>query len=63
MGGADDGFVSLHEFSPDIAELMDSFYACLCDKHEGKDRTWKIVTAWRQTFDPDKSLKVPGLIS
>ena len=27
-----------------------------------KDRTWKIVTAWRQTFDPDKSLKVTGAV-
>jgi Ca2+-binding EF-hand superfamily protein len=47
-----EGFVSLAEFCPDIAELMQNFYACLKGKHEGS-----LVKAWAQSMDPDKSGK------
>merc|ERR1719421_2297355 len=35
MGGADDGFVEMREWAPEIAELMDSFIKHLKDKHDG----------------------------
>jgi len=50
MGGADDGFVTLEEFAPQIAELMTSFKSFLKEKHEGS-----LVKAWKQSLDLDKS--------
>merc|ERR1719421_2729183 len=50
MGGADDGFVEMREWAPEIAALMDSFMKCLKDKHGGS-----LIKAWKESLDTDKS--------
>jgi len=50
MGGGDDGFVSMAEFAPDVAALVDSFMKCL--KHHGEG---SIIKAWKKHLDTDKS--------
>merc|ERR1719421_1527418 len=50
MGGADDGFVELHEWAPEISALMASFMKCLKDKHGGS-----LIKAWKESLDTDKS--------
>merc|ERR1719420_1202907 len=50
MDADGEGFVTLEEFAPGIAKLMESFYAFLKEKHEGS-----LVKAWKQSLDLDKS--------
>jgi len=50
MDSDGEGFVSMAEFAPDVAALVDSFMKCL--KHHGEG---SIIKAWKKHLDTDKS--------